>query len=208
VLCFPALLAAALNAYALRDPVSPRLPVLPAGAGTDEVTNRTVVVTNPQAARPVYRWKVRVWFVNGGSLTGSADFPFGEFVVDHTLDGRRYYRRLTLAETASIRVRRWDPQARSSRGKQLYYFLPAVYRIIPRSGAELHMDKRMKMLDSIDVTTASGVTRVYSYFADYWVGGSNDGYWENSGSRVFASNRTRPHPQTVYRIDFLESLPQ
>jgi len=202
---FPAvclvLLACPLGA--VLDPVTPRLPVIPNGSGDGQETNRTTIVTNPQAPATGTRYRVRVWFVNGSSLEGSAVFPFSRYTVEQTIGGRRYYRTLTLDETGSIRVRRWVPVIMSSQGKELYYFLPGLYRILPKTGTELVLDKRMKMLDSFDIATPAGVTRVYSFFADYWIGRREDGHWENSGKRDFFWNNSRPHPGTVYRIDFL-----
>lgn len=192
--------------YGIHEPVLPRAPSLPDNSMSQAPTNRTQIVTNPSTVTADYRWRVRVWFVDGRSLEGEVLFPFNEFMVDQILDGRRFYRKITLAEMTSIRVRRWVPQAKTSPGRQLYYFMPAIYRIIPKTGSDLHLDKRMKMLDSMEVRTPAGKTRVYAYFADYWIGHTDDGHWENSGSRDFAWNNTRPNLKTVYRIDFLESL--
>jgi len=137
-------------------------------------------------------------------VEGLASFAYTEYVTDFFEGQNRYYRKLSLAETASIRVNRWKPNlSAAEEGRQLYYFMPEIYRVIARDGEVYRLDKRMKMLDMIELRTQRGNTRVYTYFADYWLGDEDEGQWENSGSPDFDHNATHPNPATVYRIDFI-----
>jgi hypothetical protein len=180
-------------------------------AGAGQHTNTTTTVTtNAETPRRLTHWHVRVFYVDGRMIEGVVALAHTDYVIDYTENGNRFYKRLSIAETASIRVNRWKPQiASGDERRTLYFFMPELYRIIARDGEVYRLDKRMKMLDSFELRTPRGSTRVYLYFADYWTGASkeDDGQWENSGSRNFNHNNTRPHPETVYRIDFISEQP-
>ncbi|MDR2734040.1 MAG: hypothetical protein LBC99_05265 [Spirochaetota bacterium] len=206
------LLALCLCAYAAEDVRAPKEPTEPfidsmddAAEASADGKNSTTVVTNAQTQKRQARWRIRAFYVDGRMVEGLASFAYTEYVTDFFEGQNRYYRKLSLAETASIRVNRWKPVlSKAEEDRQLYYFMPELYRIIARDGEIYRLDKRMKMLDMVELSTQRGNTRIYMYFADYWLGEEEEeGQWENSGSRDFDYNAVHPNPETVYRIDFI-----
>lgn len=198
-------LCALLFAAALLEaaPIEPRLPKEPVIADDAVRPNGTTVRTNAPDPVKGFPCRVRIFFVDGRKYEGQIVLPFDRFMVTHT-DGRlAFIRELKLPEIASIRVIRWKPELSRKSRRSLYYFYPETYRIIAVDGAEFRLAKRLKMLDSVDLVTRMGSSRVFAYFADYWIGSTDDGHWENARSRRFDYNNTRPNSGIVYRIDFL-----
>jgi hypothetical protein len=199
------ILAAAFLVYGLEEPREPRVPEAQFPGSETTATNYTSVSTN-QVVTPARaaKWRVRVFYVDGRTLEGVAEFAYTDYFIEFDEQKTKFYRKLSLAETASIRVNRWKGVLSSGDEKRaLYFFMPELYRVITKGGEVYRLDKRMKILDTLEITTARGTARVYTYFADYWSGTEEYGQWENSGSAEFGYNDTRPHPETVYRIDFI-----
>jgi len=204
-----ALFLSVFSLYGIQPPNEPKEPDFTApdpapDQGEEAPKNTTAVVTNTITSGKPADWRVRVFFIDGRMLEGVTSLGYSEYVVDFVENGNKFYKKLSLSETASIRVNRWKAvHSESEEERELYFFMPELYRVITRSGEVYRLYKRMKMLDTIDLATQRGNTRVYSYFADYWLGTEDKGQWENSGSEEFDYNDTHPNPQTVYRIDFI-----
>ena len=204
----------ATGSQGLRMPTAPNAPRAPTVV-TNQAPVRVASATNAAQSnvrdgitRQFTDWKVRIFFVDGRMLEGTVSLEVSEYIVDFTINGIRFHRNLSFSETASIRVNRWVPMPSTAERVEgqsgtLYYFMPELYRIIARDGEVYRLDKRMKIFDTFVLHTPRGNTRVYSYFADYWIGTEGDGQWQNSGSKDFNHNNTRPHSGAVYRIDFL-----
>lgn len=167
-----------------KDPVSPKDP-----AGKSKKQKKSTVKDGK-------RFFVRVVFANGNHLDGAIRLKYTELHVKYRHGGFVYHKKIKIGELKSIVIAGWKER---KSGDDLYYFYPSSYYLITEQKVKIPLLKRMPMLDKILLENKYGTTTLYSYFADYWVGGQ----WKNAEKGPFAYRRTNPHGKTVKEIRFL-----
>lgn len=147
-------------------------------------------------------YPVTVHLAGGKTVNGSIRVEFDSFRVRHTADGFTWDKELRFDELAELRIVYWKAEKSKSSAEQLYYFLPARYVAVTADGSRIPLATRLKELDSFLLHSGYGTTRLFAYFADYWVGSEDDGYWKNAKKRQFDWNSTHPNQAVVWRIVF------
>jgi len=185
--------------------VAVKAPVAP-GAPTVKGSSNSRPLYNPSGSNKPNSglFHVIVHLADGRTARGRVLLPQTVFRIRQTVNGFRYLKTIPLSELRSLSILSWQPLSRGAAGsgRTLFYFLPSTFELITEGGRTL-IKQRLKQFDALLLSSRYGSTKVYGYFADYWVGTGRNGRWLNSGSRNFCYNARHPDPACLVRIVFL-----
>lgn len=185
--------------FAIQYPITPVLPDIPKVKGEESLEKSNVQPDKP-SPDPVVTVEHSVLIELWGSMTfqGNISTPLNIQFVHHMNDFR-FVKKVSLEEIQTIEILEFVIRDTKNYSNHVWYsFEPSKIKITLNDKTNFVLSSMFSFLNSVNINTKYGSTKLYSFFADTYEGST----WKDTKQKSKKYHHNHGHSRSIKKITF------